>query len=73
MLGHVPTGSEMKGPVMDDRNVELAELLRRLGSLADSVHCCPTRTDVDCLEVIRLTEAAHSIAGELLREVANGG
>lgn len=56
---------------MDDSNVELAELLTKLGDLADSVHYRPTRTDVDCLEVIRLSEAAHSIARELLREVSH--
>lgn len=58
-------------PPMDDSHVELAVLLQRLGDLADSVRYQPTRTDVDCLEVIRLTEAAHSIARELLREVSH--
>jgi hypothetical protein len=33
----------------------------------------PLQIDIHCLEVIRLSEAAHSIACELLREVAHGG
>jgi hypothetical protein len=57
---------------MDDSAVELALLLQRLGDLTESVRYRPTKTDVDCMEVIRLTEAAHSIACELLREVSHG-
>lgn len=58
---------------MDDSQVELATLLDRLGDLAESMYSRPLQVDVHCLEVIRLSEAAHSIATELLREVAHGG
>ena len=58
---------------MDDSQVELATLLARLGDLGDAIYNRPLQIDIHCLEVMRLSEAAHSIAHELLREVAHGG
>ena len=58
---------------MDDSEVELATLLARLGDLGNAIYDRPLQIDIHCLEVMRLSEAAHSIACELLREVAHGG
>ncbi|WP_092654395.1 hypothetical protein [Actinopolymorpha singaporensis] len=47
---------------------ELASILRDLGALAGPVEVEATRTDVLCLDVLRMTEAAHAVAAEVLRE-----
>ena len=47
---------------------ELASLLRELGALAEPVAVEATRTDVLCHDVLRMTEAAHAVAYEVLRE-----
>ncbi|MEQ7125401.1 hypothetical protein ABN034_12870 [Actinopolymorpha sp. B11F2] len=47
---------------------ELASILRDLGALAEPVEIEATRTDVLCHDVLRMTEAAHAVAAEVLRE-----
>ena len=47
---------------------ELASMLRELGALAEPVEIEATRTDVLCFDVLRMTEAAHAVAAEVLRE-----